>query len=376
MKIKRYYMEDWLNDSRQIKYNLTASGCQDFHLKELFKLCNTKLDMLNNIFLGDNDTRGSLKLRKEICKSYQKLPLKNIIVTNGSSEAIFAFFNELLKKDDEVVIPFPAFQCLYQIPISIGCKVKYLDLLKCKDYRLDLKKLDKLVTKKTKLIIINNPHNPFGWTLNKKELLEIGKIAKKNDCYLFFDEHYRFLPIEKGTKLIPSGYNICKKIHKKVFATGSMIKCFGIVGIRIGWLIGEPNILAKCRDYKDYLTHTTPEITDFIAYTALKNKNKIIKIKKKDILTNIKVLNKFMEKNKNMFDYIAPTGGVVCFPKLRIKKDSKIFCKDLLQKTGVSILPGFAFEIKEHFRLNIGINSDKFKKALDLMQKYIDKNYN
>lgn len=76
-------------------------------------------------------------------------------------------------------MPFPAFQCLYEIPTSIGCNIKFLNLLESKSWRLDLKKLNKLVTPKTKLIIINNPHNPIGFTLNEKELYEIGEIAKK-----------------------------------------------------------------------------------------------------------------------------------------------------------------------------------------------------
>jgi aspartate/methionine/tyrosine aminotransferase len=92
------------------------------------------------------------------------------------------------------------------------------------------------------------------------------------------------------------------KLHHKVYATGSMIKCFGIVGIRIGWLLADKKYYFKCRDYKDYLTHTIPEIL------SLKNKNKIILDKKKDILKNLSFLNNFMEKNKNVFEYVPPQG--------------------------------------------------------------------
>jgi aspartate/methionine/tyrosine aminotransferase len=189
---------------------------------------------------------------------------------------------------------------------------------------------------------------------------------------LFFDEHYRFLPLEDGTRLIASGYDICKKIHRKTYASGSMCKCFGITGIRIGFLIGEPKLLAKCRDYKDYVTHTIPSITDKIAYLALKNKNKIIKMRKKHILRNIQLLNRFMETNTDFFDYVKPTGGVVCFPRLKFIDDVK-FCNDLFEKYGVSLLPGYGFEIKGHFRLNFGINTNEFERALNKIQKYVNK---
>ena len=79
-----------------------------------------------------------------------------------------------------------------------------------------------------------------------------------------------------------------------------------------------------------------------------------------------------MGKNQNTFHYIAPSGGVVCFPKLKIKIDSKTFCSQLLKRYDVSLLPGFAFSVDEYFRLNFGIKSETFKKALELIQEYID----
>ena len=374
MKIKRYDMEDWLNDSFAVPYNLSTSGSQDFYLGNFLELCNTDINEFNGLFLGDNDTRGSLKLRREICNSYRGLVIEELLVTNGTSEALFTFFNELLEPGDEVVIPFPAFQCLYQIPISIGCKLRYLDLLTCKNWRLDLDRLGDMITPKTKLLIINNPHNPIGWTLDEEELKAIGEIARQNNCYLLFDEHYRYLPLTAGTELIPSGYDVCKPIHSLTFATGSMIKCFGIVGIRIGWLMGDPGILSRCRDYKDYLTHTIPAVTDHIAYISLKNKEKIIRMQKGHILTNLALLNRFMLKNNDFFQYVEPTGGVVCFPAVRrdLKLDSTEFCQVLREQYNVSLLPGFAFDVDGHFRLNFGVNTDIFKKALEQIQGYLD----
>lgn len=375
MKIKRYFMEDWLNDSRQVQYNLSSSGCEDFYLKELLELCNTDISELNKIFLGDNDTFGSFLLREEICKSYSNVKPDDIMVSNGSSEALFIFFNELLEEGDEVVVPFPAFQCLYEIPVSIGCNMKYLNLLECEGWKLDIGKLDSLVTPKTKLIIINNPHNPFGWTLNEGELMKIGEIAAKNNCYLLFDEHYRYLPLKQGTELISSGYDICKSINPKTFASGSMIKCFGIVGIRIGWLIGERQVLLACRDFKDYMTHTAPELTDYIAYISLKNKEKIIETKKKHILSNLERLNCFMKNNSSFFKYVPPTGGVVCFPEIKADMAATDFCKELFEKFSISLLPGFSFEVDKHFRMNIGINSGTFNEALDKMHEFMNSLY-
>ncbi|MFH1059259.1 MAG: aminotransferase class I/II-fold pyridoxal phosphate-dependent enzyme [Pseudomonadota bacterium] len=366
MKILRYHMEDWLNDSFTVDYNLSASGCQDYTLAELLALCGADIAELGGLFLGDNDTRGSLALRQEICRSYDTLDVDRVLVANGSSEALFCFFNELLEPGDEVVIPFPAFQCLYQIPISIGCRVKFLNLLDAPGWRLDLDRLESLVTPATKLII-NNPHNPVGWSLTSADLVAIGEIARKNDAHLLFDEHYRYLPLTPGADLIPSGYDLCRGFHPKTHASGSMIKCLGIVGIRIGWLLSEPGLLARCRDYKDYLTHTIPLITDHVAQLALMHREAIVLRKKLDILANLAALNAFMAGQAEFFEYHPPAGGVVSFPALRQAADSRRFCEIMLRDYRVSLLPGFAFEAPRHLRLNIGIDRMRFAAALTRM---------
>lgn len=362
-------MEDWLNESREIRYNLSSSGCLDFSLGEFLSYCDMPITALNDLYLGDNATRGSEQLRREICKSYDQVSIDEIMVANGTSEALFTFFNELLNEGDRVVVPFPAFQCLYQIPLSIGCRIDFLPLFENVKWRLDLDRLEHLVSDETQLIIINTPHNPIGWTLSESEFIQIAKIAHKHNASLLFDEHYRYLPLAGSVRMLPSGYDICRRYHEKVYATGSMIKCFGIVGIRIGWLVGDAAMIAKCTDYKDYLTHTIPSLTDYIAYLALLNKDKISSRNILSINNNLKVLNEFMELNQEFFEYVAPTGGVVCFPRLKAGVSSTLFCRSLFDKYGVSLLPGFAFEVEDHFRMNLGMDPTRFIKALDHIQE-------
>jgi aspartate/methionine/tyrosine aminotransferase len=362
-------MEDWLNDSFDVEYNLSSSGCQDYKLGEFLDLCGADRAALDDLFLGDNDTRGSLALRGAILESYETIDLDNVLVTNGTSEALFCLLNQILGPGDEVILPFPAFQCLYQIPVSIGCNVRFINLLESKAWRLDIDALEDMVSPRTKLIIINTPHNPLGWTLSAQEMARLGSIAARNDAYLLFDEHYRYLPLAPGTELIPSGYDICRKNWPKTYATGSMIKCFGIVGIRIGWLLGDREMLNQCRDYKDYLTHTIPMLTDHVALLALRNKEQIIRLKKQDILANLSALNQFMDRQQDALEYLPPTGGVVCFPRLTLAPDSRDFCQTLLEKHGVSILPGFSFEADQHLRINIGIAASRFKEALQRIEE-------
>lgn len=103
--------------------------------------------------------------------------------------------------------------------------------------------------------------------------------------------------------------------------------------------------------------------------------DKIILKKKEDILSNLESLDKFINANNSIFDYYKPDAGVVCFPRLKQNIDDIHFCKALFEEHNISVLPGFAFEVSGHFRLNFGINQIKFREALESMQIFSDKLY-
>jgi aspartate/methionine/tyrosine aminotransferase len=368
MKIQKLHMEDWLADHQSVQYNLAESGFHDFSVGELLALCDEDPAHLENISLMNPDTRGSLGLRREILQCYQSSVIENILVTVGVTEALFAFFNVILEPGDEVIVEFPEFQTLYELPKALGCNIKFINLVAGNGFLPEPKNIRELITPKTKLIIINNPHNPTGSVLDRTEILEIGKIARENDVYLLFDEHYKFLPLEEGTRQLTSGFDICREVHHKVAAVGSVTKCFGLNGLRVGWLLADPQIIEACREFKHYLTHVTPPICDYLAERALQNKEKIIAHVKHIILKNLEHLNSFMGRNQNRFEYTPPRGGLVCFPKLKNGQDGASFCRDMLNKRNISLLPGEVFGMNPYFRLNFGVKSDAFAAALQAME--------
>lgn len=361
-------MEDWLADYQYVKFNLAESGFVDFTLGEFLNLCTEDIKNLEKISLINPDTRGSTELREEILKCYEEANIENVLVTVGVSEALFAFFNVVLNPGDEVIVEFPEFQTLYELPSAVGCKIKFLQLEEENRFIPEPDKINELITKKTKLIIINTPHNPTGSIVPESIIERICEIAKDNGVYLLFDEHYKFLPLTEGSRQLKSGYDICKDLYDRVAAVGSITKSFGLNGLRVGWLLSNREIIEACREFKHYLTHVTPPINDYLAVVALKNKERIIKYVKRNILKNIKLLNVFMEKKKDCYKYIEPKGGLVCFPKLRNETDSNTFCRKLLKNYDLSLLPGSAFGMQQYFRLNFGLKSVIFSKALKLLE--------
>lgn len=361
-------MEDWLADNQYVTLNLAESGFVDFTLGEFLNVCTEDIKNLEKISLINPDTRGSTELREEILTCYEENNIEKVLVTVGVSEALFAFFNVMLNPGDEVIVEFPEFQTLYELPAAVGCKIKFLQLEEENRFIPEPGKINELITKKTKLIIINTPHNPTGAIVPERIIKKICEIAKANGVFLLFDEHYKFLPLTQGTSQIKSGYDICKDLYDRVAAVGSITKAFGLNGLRVGWLLSNRKTIEACREFKHYTTHVTPPINDYLALTALKNKERLIQYVKRNILENIKRLNELMEKKRDCYKYIEPKGGLVCFPRLINETDSSPFCRKLLEKHDLSLLPGSAFGMKPYFRLNFGLKSGIFSEALKRLE--------
>ncbi|MFC1855071.1 aminotransferase class I/II-fold pyridoxal phosphate-dependent enzyme [Thermodesulfobacteriota bacterium] len=360
MKIKDFLMEEWLIKNRgHVKYNLAESGVADYHLSELINMCDIDTNDLLNIKLEDSPTLGTHALRSAIACTYDNVDLNNVLVTTGTSEGLFILFNLLLEKWDEVIVQFPEFQSLYELPISLGCDVKFLRLKKEDGYTFSPADVEALITDKTKLIIINNPHNPTGSLVDDDTIREVIELAKARGIHIIFDEHYRFLPIAPDLRI----KSACE-IDDYAICTGSIVKCFGLMGLRMGWVITNEALLEKCRSFKDYTTHTLSPISDYLSLHALNNKEKILGANLKSIRANQKILCDFIKDNDGILSFIPPKAGVVSYIEYDLDMTSDELVKWLIESEDVFLLPGSSFEMEKHFRLGFGISTEHFKEAL------------
>lgn len=367
MKINSSLMEPWFLQYENLPYNLAESGVDGQTLDELLKLTNTSTEDLLQISLANNDTHGSLKLRKTIASFYENIDPEQILVTHGTTEAIFMYFHIRYQPKANVVIFAPGFEVLYQVPQYLGYEVRYLQLKPENNFRPDLDELSHLVDENTAVIILNNPHNPTGIIFNDTEIQTIINLAEKYNSEILADEHYRFVNY-KNTDIIPSLINKSDKI----VALGSTGKCFGCIGLRVGWIIGSPELINNCRDFKDYTTHTICAVNDFLAQVVLENWQKILPQYQQRIQHNLQQLRNLINQHQDLLDWIEPQGGIVAFPFFTDKSiKTEDFVHQLAQKTGVFVLPGEAFAIPGHLRICLGVEPNTFSQALKLLSEFI-----
>lgn len=359
-------MEDWLASYKDAcAYNLGESGMPDITVGELLARCGLESDSLSGIVLKDHDTRGTGRLRRAILGAYDPpVAFGHITVTTGAGEALFILFNVLNETRNAAVVPRPSFQALYEVPRALGLDLRFYDLRGENGWLPDPDEINRLIDDRTGTVVINTPHNPSGALFPEDAAGEVIRKAALHGAVVIADEHYRFLPIEG-----PGPLRSLASPEENVVAVGSLAKCFGVIGLRVGWIIASETIIAKVRDFRDYLTHTLSPVSDFLASVALEHAPAFIEPNRSRLRENLSVLREFAARTPGI-SLAPPQAGVVAFPSYAYALSSDEFARGLIERCGVFVLPGSSFETEGAFRINIGQEPGSFREALTRMSTY------
>lgn len=363
-KLERYFAQYEF----KVKHLLSASDCESLSVADLLAMADKEgKELWDNLSLGYTQSQGHPLLLDEISKLYAK---GNEALVIAPEEGIYIALNSLLEKDDHVIIVHPAYQSLSEIPQSLGCTLSPW-LLRVKDshWELDLEHLKKMITSKTKLIIINFPHNPTGFTLSKSEWDRIVEIARKYGIYIFSDEMYRFSEYRESDCLEP----VASRYEKGISLSG-LSKSFGLPGLRMGWLATpDQGLFQKFCKMKDYTTICSSAPSEILALIALRAKEPILERNLEIIKENYQIAEKFFTAYSTLFEWLPPQAGPVAFPNLRLSKKIADFCLDVVEKKNLMILPSQVFDIEGNF-FRVGLGRKSLSTALAILEEYIKEN--
>jgi aspartate/methionine/tyrosine aminotransferase len=256
----------------------------------------------------------------------------------------------------------PNYATNLETPRAIGCKVDTLDLSFEDGFRFSIERLSAMVTPKTRLISLTNPHNPTGVTLSLQQLQAIAALAEANNCYLLVDETYR----EMNFAGVPP---LAATLGPRCISVSSLSKSFGLPGVRMGWIYTRDRTLQELfLAAKEQMFICNSIVDEEIAFRVLQNKNRILQPILENNRRAFDVVRAWMGRQKWM-EWVEPAGGVVCFP--RIKADSGVdveaFYGILNDKYGTFTGPGHWFEMDRRFmRIGYGWPSvEELEKGLD-----------
>jgi aspartate/methionine/tyrosine aminotransferase len=360
-KLERYFAQYEFN----VKYVLCASDCESFPIRDLLKLEPDAADRLHQHWLGYTESMGSPALREEIGRMYDDIQPEQVLVHTGAEEAIFLFMHAALKANDHVIVHWPCYQSLAEIARGIGCRVSLWKASGEKGWALDLDELKDSIRSGTRAIIINTPHNPTGYLMPPEEFQEISQIAQENGILLFSDEVYRESEYRRKDRLTAA----CD-FGEHAVSLGVMSKTYGLAGLRIGWIATRnAEIYKNMAALKDYTTICNSAPSEFLAELALRHREVLAQRNLQIIISNLDMLDQFFARHPDRFTWQRPQAGSIGYPRLMGGMVDD-FCKNLVEKTGVLLLPGTLYDDQSnHFR--IGFGRKNFPEAMALLEKFL-----
>ncbi len=237
-----------------------AQGFPDFDgPREIFDFAREAMDEGYNQYAR---SMGLPALVESVARHFSRAygmaydPMSEVCVTTGATEGLAASVLGLLNPGDEVLLMEPFYDSYPALAALAGASVKSL-VLEAPEFALDLEQLASLVSTKTRLLILNNPHNPSGKVFSQEELQGIAKLCIENDILVLSDEVYEFLTYE-GVPHIPiAGLPGMRERTLTVSSTG---KTFSLTGWKIGWVVGPEDLIAGVQAAHQFLTFavTTP----------------------------------------------------------------------------------------------------------------------
>ena len=353
----------------QAEMLLCASDVEGWPMRDLLELADDEVRRRwDDLRLGYTESPGDPALRAAISGLYERVSPDDVLVFSGAEEAIFAIHNVLLGPGDHAIVVRPAYQSLAEVARAAGAEVTRVDLREADGWRLDPDEVRAALQPNTRLILINEPHNPTGSLSDRATFDRLAEIAAESGARLIVDEVYRYLEFDPADRL-PAGAD--------ALATGASIgvmsKSFALAGLRIGWVATrDRDLLERLAAFKDYTTICASAPAEVLALIALQASDRVLARNRAIVEANLPLLDAFFGRWAGTFEWVRPRGGSIGFPRLVAGPPIDRFAEDLVRETGVLLLPGTVFaDTGNHFR--IGFGRSNLPVALERLESYAGK---
>jgi aspartate/methionine/tyrosine aminotransferase len=354
------------------RYLLSASDCQGPAMAELLAAADDDLRLRwEKLTLGYTESQGLPDLRAEIATLYGQVGAEQVLVA-APEEAIFLAMHALLSPGDHVVCTFPGYQSLYELARSIGCEVDLWLPDEAAAWRFDPAGLKALLRPDTKLVVWNFAHNPTGALPSPADFARMAEAVAQAGAWLFSDEMYRLLEPTPEARL-PAAVDL----YERAISLAGMSKAFGLAGLRIGWVATRDGaVLGRMKEIKDYTTICSSAPSELLALMALRQRESILSAMVARVARNREAAGAFFDRHRDIFAWVPPQAGTVCFPRLLDSAGSvagwgaEDFCARLLEHTGVLLLPSTVYGYGDsHFRLGLG--REDLTAGLDVLDGFL-----
>lgn len=306
------------------------------------------------------------------CQHSYDLSTANILITGGGMGALTAYFRTVLNPGDEVLVPEPHFPS-YRAHIELaGGKVVYVPTTFDQRFILTAEAVERSISPRSKVLIINSPNNPTGAVIPSPTLDELASLARGRNLFIISDEVYDQLLFDRLRH-----ESICDrpKIMERIVVIGSFSKSFAMTGWRVGYAFGPEWIIKEMTKVVAYYTSCTSSVSQRAALGALQQASSILESMVDEFQLRRDLVYEALERMPGIRVH-KPAGSFYIFPNLEnITSNTEQFAMDLLEQERVVVIPGTAFGPSGAACVRIAFTVDRglLAEAMERFTRFINK---
>ena len=332
-----------------VDYDMSESGVTPLTLRELVDMGFDLDDFLDQP-LGYSQSNGTIPLRERIGAIYAGSTIEAIEVTNGTSEANYLVALSLLERGDVLAMEVPNYMQMPGVARSLGATIRTFSLRHETGWEPDWDEFDRAVAPDTKILYLSNPNNPTGAVLSSEAMQRIIERCERTGTWILADEVYLGAEIDRPRTRSFWG------MSDRVIVTSGLSKAFGIPGVRIGWLIGPPSLVATCWSQHDYLTIGPNKLSDRVAQTAVdaRNRERCYARTRAILQHNLKIAREWLQDFGGRLTWQEPQAGAIALVKYESDVPSIQLADRVRTRQSTLIVPGVHVGLERYLRIWIG----------------------
>jgi aspartate aminotransferase len=320
---------------------------------------------------------GTPDLRQAICERHKAdfgtgYSAAECLVTVGGKHAIFNLIQALINPGDEVIIPVPYWVTYKDVVNYAGGVCVFVDTEESAGFEVTAAMIERHLTPRTKLVIINSPSNPSGAVLSQEEFRAIFHLTAKRDIFLLTDECYcQFLYEDKPFSIAAE-----PSAKETVVVAGSLSKTYAMTGWRIGFALAPAPIINAMTKLQSHSTSNPTSIAQKAAVEAMRGPQDSIPVMLAEYRRRRDFVIERLRKIPGV-SIITPKGAFYAYPNISVVfrggriKNSLDFSNELLAKAQVAVVPGEAFGTNDHVRISYATSMTELERGLDRLDKFL-----
>ena len=360
MKLETFEMErmqsTWEN---LVDYDMSESGVRPLTLRELTAM-GFDLDAFLDVPLGYSQSNGTIELRERIAAIYPGATVDHVEVTNGTSEANYLVALSQVRAGDSVAMQIPNYMQMWGVARSLGAEMQTFRLRTDAAWEPDWDEFERAVTPNTRLLYLSNPNNPTGSVLSDAAMRRIVDRCQETGTWLLSDEVYL------GAEVTKSRTKSFWGMGERVVVTSGLSKAYGIPGVRVGWLVGPPQLASASWTQHDYITIGPNKMSDRIARVAVQPENRErCYARTREILQhNLPIAREWVGSFAGSLSWREPQAGAIALLKYSGDEPSLAIAERVRTKQSTLIVPGSHVGLEGYLRIWLGGREDFLREGL------------